>query len=164
MKNVIFRIVLLVLSIAFSQIEPIRAEGVALDTLVPVPGPNGEKDWYAMPKSRLIRIAERIDSLTLAAALVPPLDSAFGECKQIVVGKNAHIKKLQEEVRNLDEIATAKDAIIAEREKQVKTSAEAYAALEKKHKRKSKALRRWMTVAGGLTVALITSIVILAVK
>lgn len=168
MKNVIFRIVLSMLSIVFSQIEPMRAEAAVViervDTLLPVPGPNGEKDWYAMPKSRLVRIAERLDSLTLTAALVPPLDSALIECKELVVGKNNQIKKLQEQVRSLDEIAAAKDAIIQQREKQAKICLDAYAVLEKKHKKKTKALRRWVRVAGIVTIALVTTIIVLAVK
>lgn len=163
MRNRITVIALFMLSTIFCLVEARADALVRGDTLVPVTGPDGG-EWYAMPKSRLARIADILDSLSAAAALYPVTDSALTACKQVVEGKNREIKSLMQNVRALDEIATAKDKIIAEKELQARDCMQAYKDLEKKYQKKQSRFRTWLAIAGSVITGLAAALFIATVK
>ena len=167
MRNAIGRIVACIVLMLFCHnngaFAAVPMAVVGVDTLIPFKAESGE-DWVMMPKSRLVRIAERVDSLTIVGQLYTNTEGAYFECRKAMSTMETELALMQRDMKLCNQIGRYKDSIIADLTMQRDTLLSIRGQTEKKDGKRIKRLRSWLTVAGIAIVAMLSAVVAFAVK
>lgn len=122
----------------------------------------GEQTWYAMPKERLGRIANKLDSLEGLANLVEKLDSAFTLSQAINFELRSQVLSYEEMAANYEKEIDNKDDQIHQINLTLQHANRVIVMFEKENK-KLKQQRKGLMIGGtAITIGLSAAILIIA--
>jgi hypothetical protein len=125
------------------------------DSLLPVSV--GPETWYAMPKERLAKIRNELDSLRRVPALVPVMDSLKAECDSIIVGHKQQTAAFEDLVKNYEAETSTLRASVDAHKAQIKYQSDIIKGLEK-DVRKMKRKRKVRNIFAGILTTGLTGI------
>lgn len=156
MKRLIIAIALLMPLTTFCQSSPFDHSQLFPVTV-------GQETWYAMPKDRLARIANRLDSFERLTLLIHPIDSALTLCRSLSEDLQLQVYDFTQLVGYYEQEIQNKDLEIFELNQTIERANETLDLFDSKIIKERKIKKRWQVASGvgfaGMALAVLAAIV-----